>query len=93
MKSREVIACTEDKVWHVTHGQAVKLRNGKLERIKVNYFNQVWIGNTHFDIYKNNKLMHPLNHDLDIIEIYNVIPVSRFSARLELLFKITDKNE
>lgn len=93
MKNREVIACTEDKIWHVTHGQIVKLRNGKLIYVKVNNFNQVWIGDVHFDVYKNNELEHPLNHSLDIIEIYNVIPVSCFSARLELLFKITDKNK
>ena len=91
MKSKNFISYTGETIWHIKDLQVVKFRNGKLGSVRVSNLNHAWIDNIDFDIYKNNKLKHPINHDLDIVEIYDCIPVGTHgAARLELLFKIID---
>ena len=90
MKSKNFISYTGETIWHIKDLQVIRFRNGKLGSVRVSNLNHAWIDNIDFDIYKNNKLKHPINHDLDIVEIYDCVPVGLFGARLELLFKIID---
>lgn len=89
MKSKNFISYTGETIWHIKDLQVVRFRNGKFGSVQVSN-NHAWIDNIDFDIYKNNKLKYPINHDLDIVEIYDYIPVGTRGARLELLFKIID---